>query len=124
MADEKQDAAHWWLDVVKTLGMPTAFLGIVIYMIWAAGKWTSAEVVMPLVKRQMEFIDTATKTLEDTRLAAAAVQQVQIHGAVNLKRIDDQTLQIGIDTKRIIEMVKDIDYYLKTNEKPKPGGNE
>jgi len=107
---------QWWVEAIKSLGVPTAFLCIVTYMIWSAGKWASSEVVMPLVRRQMEFIDTATRTLDDTQKAAAAVQQVQIHGAVNLKRIDDATLQIAIDTKRIIEMVKDIDHFIKLKE--------
>jgi len=110
MSDEKppQSIQHWAIDAIKSLGLPTVFLCVVVYMIWAAGKWAGSEVVMPLFQRQTTFIDTATKTLTDTQLTAAELHHGQAKGFDDLKQIRETATQVNADTKRIIDMLKDV----------------
>lgn len=54
----------WWMEAVKTLGLPTVFLGVMTYMVWSAGVWTGQNVVMPLFTKQIAFIDEATKATQ------------------------------------------------------------
>jgi hypothetical protein len=49
-----------WVEATKSLGLPTVFLGVVLYMIWSAGGWAGETVVVPLFKKQ---IDENTKPL-------------------------------------------------------------
>jgi hypothetical protein len=112
---EETHKQPWWVETIKTLGLPTTFLVIVLVMVWRGGKWVSSDVIMPLVHRQMEFIDTATKTLSDTQLASSAVQQGQSKGFDNLKQIDDTTTQTSVDVKRILELVKEIEFIIKSH---------
>ena len=54
----------WWLDAVKSLGLPTVFLGVLLYMLYQAGIWTATEVVYPLFKQQSEFISSANDVMD------------------------------------------------------------
>lgn len=65
----------WILDAIKGLGLPTVFLGVVLYMIWVAGSWAGAEVVMPLFKKQMAFIDKASEITENMSKAISKIEQ-------------------------------------------------
>jgi len=49
--------APWYVDAIKTLGLPTCFLAVVLYMIWTAGTWVGTEIVYPLFERQTRMID-------------------------------------------------------------------
>ena len=99
---------HWALDSIKSLGLPTVFVAVLLYLIVSAGKWAATDVIKPLVERQMTFIDTATKTLTDTQLTAAELHHGQAKGFDDLKRISEATVQLTADTKRIIDMIKDV----------------
>jgi len=110
MSDEKppQSIQHWITDAIKSLGLPTVFLCVVVYMIWAGGKWAGSEVIMPLFQRQTTFIDTATKTLTDTQLTAAELQHGQSKGIDDLKQIREAMVKISADTTRLVDMIKDV----------------
>ena len=68
-APEVGSKAPWWMEAIKTLGLPTAFLCVIVYMIWSAGTWAGTAIVFPLFQKQMDFIDQAsemTKSMEVT----------------------------------------------------------
>jgi len=69
MASEDVEPTKWIVAAVKSLGLPTVFLGIITYMIWVSGGWAAENVVMPLFRKQMSFIDEAsamTKQMTET----------------------------------------------------------
>ena len=60
--------ALWWAEIVKSLGVPTVFLGVLIYMIWGAGTWLGTTVVVPMYSKQVAMIDEVSnlvRTMED-----------------------------------------------------------
>ena len=67
MTEPDNDKAHWIVGAVKTVGVPTVFLGILLYMIYASGRWAGIEVVVPLYKKQTEFIDRTATVVEEIR---------------------------------------------------------
>jgi len=67
MTEPDNDKAHWIVGAVKTVGVPTVFLGILLYMIYASGKWAGIEVVVPLFKTQTEFINRTAVVVEEIR---------------------------------------------------------
>ena len=106
---EETHKQPWWVETIKTLGLPTVFLVVIVFMLWRGGKWASTEVIMPLFQRQMVFIDTATKTLTDTQEAATEVKEGQEQGHASLKTISDAITELSADTKRVIDMLKDVE---------------
>jgi len=69
MSSDDSEPTKWIVNSVKSLGLPTVFLGIITYMIWVSGGWAAENVVMPLFRKQMSFIDEAsamTKQMTET----------------------------------------------------------
>ena len=94
------DRGPWWMDAVKTLGLPTVFLGVVTFMIWSAGSWAGEKVIMPLFNKQMTFIDEASKmTSEMNRTTSLINQTLQAHGEHAI-----ETLRISSDTQKVVMM--------------------
>lgn len=58
MTDAEQSRAPWYIDFIKTQGIPTAFLGGVVFMLWTAGSWAGTNVIYPLFEKQTKFLDT------------------------------------------------------------------
>lgn len=124
----------WWMDAVKTLGLPTLFLGVVTYMVWSAGIWAGKEVVIPIFNKQVAFIDEATKmTNEMTATTVQINKTLEAHGqhAIEALRITaeihDEVKESGAETKMNGERLKGLqESMLKTledierNTKPLP----
>lgn len=67
MTDEAESKAPWYVDAIKSLGLPTCFLVAVLYMIWTAGTWAGSTIVFPLFDKQIKMIDEVSgmvKTME------------------------------------------------------------
>jgi len=91
MTEPDNDKTHWIVGAVKTVGVPTVFLGILLYMIYASGRWAGIEVVVPLFKKQTEFIDRTAAVVEEIRDAVVTHQLKENEQMEILKEIADNT---------------------------------
>ena len=91
MTEPDNDKAHWIVGAVKTVGVPTVFLGILLYMIYSSGRWAGIEVVVPLFKKQTEFIDRTAAVVEEIRDAVVTHQLKENEQMEILKEIADNT---------------------------------
>lgn len=96
----------WWMDGIKTLGVPTSFLIALVYMIWMAGSWAGNTVVVPIFNKQMDFIDKASAmTQEMSRTTALINKTLEAHGEhaiENLKtcqRVEEICSKTATDVK-------------------------
>lgn len=62
------------LDLVKTLGVPTALLLLLAIAIWRSLQWLAANVVKPMVERHVIFL---TKVEESLTLMASSLEQTR-----------------------------------------------
>lgn len=100
----------WWIDAVKTLGLPTVFLGVLTYMIWVAGGWTGNTIVLPLFRKQMEFIEKASSMTEEMNRTTSLINQtLDAHGQHAVENL--KTCQ------RIEATVRDTDTNIKVMQK-------
>lgn len=83
----------WWMDAVKTLGLPTLFLGVMTYAVWSAGIWAGQTIVVPLFNKQIAFIDEATKMTQgmasSTQLISKTLEAQGQHAIEVLKLSQD-----------------------------------
>ena len=105
MSTESEEVEHvkiyrqpWWLDAVKSLGLPTVFLGIICYMLFEAGTWTATEVVYPLFKQQSEFIANANGVMKSIeRTTEDIAKTINADGAHTIEILKaQQTLQESV----------------------------
>ena len=96
----------WWIDAVKTLGVPTSFLIAVTYMIWSAGSWAGTTVVVPIFQKQMEFIEKASSMTEEMNRTTSLINKtLEAHGQhaiENLKtcqRVEEIAAETQTDVK-------------------------
>lgn len=82
MTDEKDDSKPpWYAAAFEKYGLPTVFLGVVVYMIWQAGSWAGSTVIVPIFNKQMLFIDkAATMTEEMHRTTSIINKTLEAHG--------------------------------------------
>lgn len=100
----------WWMDAVKSLGLPTVFLGVILYMLWSAGTWAGTEVVYPLFEHQSKVIDDAGKMIQTMDSSMNEINQtLEAHGEhaiESLKQINEARSEIrenGMKVDRIVE---------------------
>lgn len=80
MAVVKEDGP-WWAGLIKSLGLPTCFLIALLYMIWQAATWAGEQVVIPLFKKQMEFIDQASEMTREINSTTTLINKtLEAHG--------------------------------------------
>ena len=98
-----------WVEAVKTLGLPTVFLGVVVYMIWSAGSWAGETVVVPLFKKQMEFIDQASHMTEEMNTTTKIINKtLEAHGehAIESLKTCRDIRETGLETKVEVKEIK------------------
>lgn len=81
MANDPSARAPWYLDAVKTLGVPTVFLFCVLYMLWVSGQWAGTTILLPLYQKQSQFIDSATSMTEKMAVTTEEINRtLKAHG--------------------------------------------
>jgi hypothetical protein len=98
-----------WVESVKALGLPTVFLGVVVYMIWTAGSWAGETVIVPLFEKQMKFIDRASEMTEEmnstTKIINKTLEAHGQHAVESLKTCHD-IRETGLETHSDVKEVK------------------
>lgn len=97
----------WWMDAVKTLGLPTMFLGVITYMVWSAGIWAGQTVVIPLFNKQVAFIDEATKMTQGMTSSTQIISktlEAQGEHALEVLRISQEIQSTVKDAKSQTEI--------------------
>ena len=97
----------WWMDAVKTLGLPTMFLGVMTYMVWSAGIWAGQTVVIPLFNKQVAFIDEATKMTQGMTSSTQIISktlEAQGEHALEVLRISQEIQSTVKDAKSQTEI--------------------
>ena len=105
--DDDNGKPHWIVGAVKTVGVPTVFLGILLYMIYSSGSWAGTEVVIPIFKKQTEFIDRTAAVVEEIRDAvvddAVDVNAVLKQGSENRNLITETSKEQTVLLEKIAE---------------------
>lgn len=122
------DKPPWYIEVIKTLGLPTAFSCIFLYGIWTAGSWAASVIIVPLFDKQMKFIDEASEmTREMTAVTSAINTTLRAsgeHSIENLKvcnEIKTVTMETNGNVKAMQEsqdQILDVLKNIETNTQP------
>lgn len=87
----------WYMDAIRTLGLPTVFLCALLYGIWTAGSWAASTIIVPLFEKQMEFIDEASQmTREMTAVTSAINTTLNASGQHSI-----ENLKVGNEIKTV-----------------------
>ena len=120
MTEPDSDKTHWIVGAVKTVGVPTVFLGILLYMIYSSGRWAGVEVVMPMFKKQAEFIDRTATVVEEIKDAVVddtgERNEILKQAAANHKELEVNRELIRSSSEEQTILLKEI----ADNTKPKP----
>ena len=118
----------WYIEVIKTLGLPTAFLCIIVYGLWTAGSWAASVIIVPLFDKQMKFIDEASEmTREMTSVTSAINTTLKAsgeHSIENLRVCNDihkVTMETNGNVKTALEshdQILDVLKNIEENTKP------
>lgn len=132
MDDVSATEAPWWVGHAKSLGLPTIFLGVLMYMIWTAGTWAGTTIIVPIFNKQMEFIDKASAMTEEmnrtTGLINKTLEGHSQHAVETLKfcqHIDSTTSTTDSEVKimqkshdQMLGVLKDIEENTKPLREP------
>ena len=81
--DKEDPKTPWWISTINRLGLPTALLCVILFMLWQGGVWTADNVAMPIVKKQVEFIDAALKANEKMASITSEIRDTLKHQKVH-----------------------------------------
>jgi len=104
MTEENEEAkSPWWITTINRLGLPTALLCVILFMLWRGGVWVADHVAIPIVSKQIEFINSASKTNEEMAKMTAEIRdtmkQQQLHGDNATREL--QKLSVSVDENQI-----------------------
>ena len=72
---EPEEKAPWWMEAIKTLGLPTVFLLAIVYMLWSAGRWAGSVIIYPLFEHQTKMIDNVDGMVNATIQSMKSIEQ-------------------------------------------------
>lgn len=108
--DDISKETPWWFGAAKSLGLPTCFLVALLYMIWSAASWAGEQVVIPLFKKQMEFIDSASKMTEEINSTTTIINKtLEAHGqhAIESLKTCNEIKSLSIENGDRIDTVRE-----------------
>jgi hypothetical protein len=97
-----------WVESVKSLGVPTVFSCAFMYAIWCAGSWAGETVIVPLFKKQMDFIDQASKMTDEMNQTTRIINQtLEAHGqhAIESLKTCQDIRETGLKTNGTVEVI-------------------
>ncbi len=90
-----------WAEIVERIGVPAAFLLLVLLAIIAAAVWTAKHVVKPVTSAHLRFVDRCDKTLAQLAATSAAhdarlssISKVQEQHGEKLDELGGQVRQV------------------------------
>ena len=98
-----------WVESTKTLGLPTVFLGVIVYMIWSAGSWAGSTVVIPIFNKQMEFIEQASEMASEMNRTTSLINKtLEAHGqhAIESLKTCSDVKAITLETQGEVKAMK------------------
>jgi hypothetical protein len=125
----KMDKQPWWMETAKQLGMPTVFLLLLLWMVYEGGKWTGNNVIAPIAKKQIEFIEKASVMTDQMSRTIDSIDHRMEESARSIKAtaeslmLLDESVEINYDllnrhtqeTQEQTRILKSIDESLKDN---------
>jgi len=54
----------FWLDLVKTVGVPSAFLLALLAAVWQGVKWSANHMALPALNKHLLFLDQVARAVE------------------------------------------------------------
>jgi len=121
MTDEDKTGWHnWMLEILKTQGVATVLLGVMVYGVWNMISWSADNIATPLVHRQLEMMST----IEDTsRLQAESLKmQNQLLNALNDSAIESNVVRSRIEEKvtntqtSLLQLIKNMEQNISNNK--------
>lgn len=96
------------IKLVKELGLPTAGLVAILYMLWVAGKAVGTQMLMPLMSKHLAFMDGLTARLESQENRDIANATILSTVASSIQRIADHPDQVS-------DRLDAVDRHMKNN---------
>ena len=110
---DEESKSPWWVVVINRLGLPTALLCVLLFMLWRGGVWIADNVFVPIVAKQIAYIESASQVGQDvvemTAQIRDSVKQQQIDGAIvasELKMLSAGVLSNSVNIKSNQDMLK------------------
>lgn len=74
-----------WVQVAQTFGLPVALLLILLAALWRILRWLAENVVLPLVRKHLEFLDKAMGAMDRVaaNVEAQTATSAKIAGALS-----------------------------------------
>ena len=111
--DDNGSKSPWWANLINRLGVPTALLVVILFMLWSGASWIANNVVVPIVSKQIEYIEASSQVSRDVVKVTAEIRdsskQQQIDGAITateLKILSAGVLLNSSNIKANQEMLK------------------
>ena len=96
MTDAEPSRSPWYIDFIKTQGIPTAFLVGIVFMIWTAGTWAGTNIIYPLFEKQTKFLDTLEGAVKNMDTSIEKINDtLGAHGAHAAETLKSSTTAEG-----------------------------
>lgn len=66
----------WWAKLLDRFGIPTVFLAIVLYWVYASSQWLAEHVVVPVTNGHIRLLESVQKT--SAKLTEQSVAQTKV----------------------------------------------
>lgn len=96
------------IKIVKELGIPTAGLIGVLYMLWIAGKAFGTQVLLPFVTKHLTFMDSLTARLQSQENRDIANATILTSVALSIEKIANHPDQVS-------DRLDAVDRHMKNN---------
>ena len=96
----------WYLELLKTQGISTFLLLALAFCIWRTMDWTGQNVILPLVNRQMVFMNTLAES--DNTRNRLATEIKDNTDATNRLIVESQRmlLQVSATQTELLQIIK------------------
>lgn len=121
MTDEDRTGWHnWVLDILKTQGVATVLLGVMVYGIWSMVSWSADNIATPLVHRQLEMMST----MESTARLQAESLKIQKELLISLNdnaaesaRVRNQIQEtVSLTQTTLLQLIKNLEQNISNNK--------
>ena len=101
-----EDKPPWWMDSIKTLGLPTILLLALGYGLWTSLQWYADKILVPQQASQKQYIEKASQLMDQLAVSTAETS-VKIGGQ------SEHTTEILHNTARIKDTTDNTNAELK-----------
>lgn len=84
-----------WFSIAQSFGLPVVLLAFMCYTLYNFGKWAGVNIVMPLVTRCIQFIDSVDKTQIRNADTNSKIVDTMSNVLDRVEKLSEQSLEIS-----------------------------